>query len=418
MTDRRMMPITAIVASLLALPTMVALSGCGSPDAKFVRYEVFVKFMEKSTGDADFSISGQQKQDVDTSLQALYGTPDEPRVPVLPEIDTATTLDIDLLKLAAGRVGSDETGRPRGLYREHCAHCHGITGDGAGPTASFLNPYPRDYRPGKFKFKSTPIGQRPTHADLKKVLLEGIPGTAMPSFRLLSDQEVESLVHYVKYLSIRGETERQLYYATVNELEENARLIDPTSAKEGSPEAVKQQEQLALLKDKAKTVFEGWQTAGEKVTEVPLRPTMSDEQLAESRKVGRQLFFGSVANCFSCHGPTALGDGQLTDYDQWTLEFITKTPTEELIDEYVSVGMHPPRNIRPRNLRHGVYRGGMRPVDLFWRIKNGIEGSPMPGNDKLTSEQIWHLVNYVQSLPYEQISDPHQAQPDNQRERM
>ena len=29
------------------------------------------------------------------------------------------------------------------LYREHCAHCHGISGDGVGPTAVFLNPYPR-----------------------------------------------------------------------------------------------------------------------------------------------------------------------------------------------------------------------------------------------------------------------------------
>jgi mono/diheme cytochrome c family protein len=73
-------------------------------------------------------------------------------------------------------------GNVRGLYREHCAHCHGITGDGAGPTAGFLNPYPRDYRKGWFKFKSTPLDVRPTHDDLKKIVLDGIPGTAMPSF--------------------------------------------------------------------------------------------------------------------------------------------------------------------------------------------------------------------------------------------
>ena len=41
----------------------------------------------------------------------------------------------------------------RGLYRQHCVHCHGITGDGAGPTAQFLMPYPRDFRTGEFKFK-------------------------------------------------------------------------------------------------------------------------------------------------------------------------------------------------------------------------------------------------------------------------
>ncbi len=76
-----------------------------------------------------------------------------------------------------------------------------------------------------------------------------------------------------------------------------------------------------------------------------------------------------------------------------------------------------PRNIRPRNLRQGVYRGGQRPLDLYWRIRNGIEGTPMPGNDKLKPEDIWHLVNYVQSLPYEPISDAHQAEPENMRER-
>jgi hypothetical protein len=89
-------------------------------------------------------------------------------------LDVSKLLDLSKLKLAAGRVGSDSTGRPRGLYREHCAHCHGITGDGNGPTASFLNPYPRDYRAGLFKFKSTPSGFRPLHDDLKRIVVEGI----------------------------------------------------------------------------------------------------------------------------------------------------------------------------------------------------------------------------------------------------
>src|SRR5262245_2338944 len=36
----------------------------------------------------------------------------------------------------------------RNLYMQHCIHCHGVTGDGNGPTAKFLNPRPRDYRLG------------------------------------------------------------------------------------------------------------------------------------------------------------------------------------------------------------------------------------------------------------------------------
>ena len=40
------------------------------------------------------------------------------------------------------------------------------------------------------------------------------------------------------------------------------------------------------------------------------------------------MFYGPKANCVKCHGPTALGDGQQDDYDDWskaTLEFIKGT---------------------------------------------------------------------------------------------
>ena len=35
----------------------------------------------------------------------------------------------------------------------------------------------------------------------------GVPGTAMPSFDLLPDAQIKALVEYVKYLSMRGQTE-------------------------------------------------------------------------------------------------------------------------------------------------------------------------------------------------------------------
>ena len=398
--------------SLALLMIAAACAGCGAPAAEFRRYETSARFHEKELGVDEsnkpiYPFSRQYRQDVADVLVALYGTPDEPALPQVSDVDLSRVVDENLLSLAAGPVGSDETGRPTGLYREHCAHCHGVTGDGNGPTAAFLNPYPRDYRPGRFKFKSTPIGQRPTHDDLKKILIEGIPGTAMPSFRLLPEQEIESLVHYVKYLSFRGETEQRLY-KKLTELEETDRLIDPSALKP---------EKLEEIRGIVGEVASGWLSAAESVTEIPLRPEMSPEQLAESRLNGRKLFYGA-GNCFSCHGPSALGDGQTTDYDEWVKDFAGKTPKPADFVEWVDLGMLPPRNIRPRNLRQGIYRGGMRPIDIYWRVRNGIEGTPMPGNDKLKPEQIWDLVNYVQSLPYESISDPRLADPENQRERM
>ena len=61
-----------------------------------------------------------------------------------------------------------------------------------------------------------------------------------------------------------------------------------------------------------------------------------------------------------------------------------------------------PRTVVPRNLRHGVYRGGRRPLDLYYRIYAGINGAPMPAaKGAVSPEDIWHIVNYVRSLPYE-----------------
>lgn len=406
----------------LALAGLLSAVGCDAPNAKFRRYSTY-RF--KSQPDNDFSY--EQWRDIDESLEGLFGTPDEPLIPAIAEedVDITKVLDASKLKLAAGPVGSDEHGVGRGLYREHCVHCHGVTGDGNGPTAAFLNPYPRDYRPGKFKFKSTPVGYRPTHGDLKQVLVNGIPGTAMPSFKLLLDSEVEALVHYVKYLAIRGEVERKLIYETT-QLDEGDRLVN-VALKTDKPAELT--EKINSIKELAKDVVSKWQGADAAVVEIPQRPDLSGDALTESIQRGRNLFYGTVANCAKCHGDSALGDGQAGDYDEWTKEFVDPNKPEgaKQVAKYVALGLPEPRNIKPRNLRQGVYRGGMRPVDLFWRIRNGIEGTPMPAATMkpadnphakgLTPDDIWDLVNYVQHLPFEPISQPPKVEGTDLRER-
>ena len=192
-------------------------------------------------------------------------------------------------------------------------HCHGISGDGAGPTAAYLNPYPRDYRPGIFKFKSTPKGMKPTHEDLRRILIDGIPGTAMPSFKVLDEDEVESLVHYVKYLAIRGEVERKLAEA-VGELEKEDRLFD-VALKDKSAE--KHQQQVAAVRELTSGVVQKWLDADSQATSIEKRPDgwQAPEAMAKSVARGRELFYGPIANCVKCHGDSALGDGQASDFD-------------------------------------------------------------------------------------------------------
>lgn len=397
-------------------------AGCGAPPAGYVRYVTYAAKEASSAGLEGDKLTAAQWQQIDDAMVAMFGTPDDPKLPDLEDengpVEWTGIASLSRLRMAAGPVGSDEDGRPHGLYREHCAHCHGVTGDGNGPTAVFLNPYPRDYRPGWFKFKSTPIGQRPTHDDLKRVVLDGVPGTAMPAFKLLPENEVEALVEYVKYLAVRGEAERAL----IHKLVEEEQLYDIHAEGE-------LQDKLTEVRQVVAKLVQRWKRADG--TPVDPRPEMTPEELAKSRAHGRELFYGAIANCVKCHGESGLGDGQLTDYDNWVKDFVdpNKADTAGDVQKYVSLGMLPPRNIRPRNLRQGVFRGGMRPVDIYWRIVNGIEGTPMPAapmrdeenpNPKtLTKEDVWDIVNYVQSLPYEPLSQPQQQHvPGLAKERM
>jgi mono/diheme cytochrome c family protein len=144
-------------------------------------------------------------------------------------------------------------------------------------------------------------------------------------------------------------------------------------------------------------------------------------------ELGHKLYFDKAsANCQQCHGTSALGDGQLTGYDDWTklvndaverlngtisaAENPNATAEEkaaasqakadlELVKEYSLK----PRHIIPRNLRSGIYRGGRRPIDLYYRIMAGINGSGMPAHNTLlkTEEERWAIVAYVLSLPYD-----------------
>ena len=392
---------------LLAFAAMTLLvSGCGAPIANFKLNKAFIDKQEKEN---DVQLSSEQKDDIATILTGLFGTPDEPFVPAGTGMEEL--VDVSNLELAAGPVSSDRLGKAQGLYREHCVHCHGTSGDGNGPTAAWLNPYPRDYRPGLFKFKSTPISQRPTHGDLKKVLINGVAGTAMPSFKLLPDGEVEALVDYVKYLAIRGEVERGLIEQSTAELDEGDSLL--------SDELIEDTKEI-VMEEILATVVGKWQKAETMVTSVPARPDYEGEELLASIEKGKQLFYGKVANCYTCHGDSQLGDGQVDDYDAWIKDYaadwIKETDPakkESIHDRLVNqLDALPPRNIKPRNLRAGIYRGGRRPVDLYWRIHNGIEGSPMPQaamkqmptTPGLTPDDLWHLVNYIQSLPYEAMS--------------
>jgi mono/diheme cytochrome c family protein len=363
------------------------------------------------------------------------------------------------------------------LYRRNCLHCHGVFGGGDGPTSAYLYPRPRDYRPGIYKFTSTnPVNAKPTRADLRKTILYGLHGTSMPGFEaLMSASEIEQVIDYMTFLSMRGETEKALIDEAMTADDKDApNTLDDDTVKE--------------ILDK---VVSSWKDAETLVVNPSSRRV---ESTPESIKRGRDLYLGantsgSKLECVGCHGASGKGDGgafidqeifrdaalRFYPFDEAVARFhraekekaATHAPTKpapdpagvstflrenEAVIAYLqkerglrpfgskegSSSLEPAHDmvtrareiqpalddpayralllakmelwkksldewgnpLRPANLIEGTYKGGRRPLDLYWRIAKGINGVKMPAHaGLLTDDQIWDVVNFVLAVP-------------------
>ncbi len=407
------------------------LLGCG-PTPPFASNRLMLKRVEL---ESETSMQGVEK-DLAAFLEETFGTPDVPRWPsFLAEGEFESLHQPEWLERAAGPVGRAHDKIERGLYRKHCAHCHALNGDGAGPTAYFQNPYPRDFRRGTFKFKSTSFAAKPTWDDLVQTLDRGIVGTAMPSFRSLhgghvesgasaTDDEVAILVHYVRYLAIRGEAERRIILKAPSQLdlEKGERLWDPR-LKDSDAQAFQQQTEWLI--HVCKDVARSWLDAPKKIIAVDSIEaekyrfpqdfhSEKRESLIASIERGKALFRSPTAACFQCHGKNGEGDGAIPDFDEWTKDWTIRAGIDPK-DRKAWKAMKPygalsPVRDFPRNLRLGVYRGGSDAESIYRRIVGGIEGSPMPPIPTkrehptgMAENDLWDLVRFVQSLPYEEV---------------
>ena len=151
----------------------------------------------------------------------------------------------------------------REIYFQRCSFCHGLMGDGEGPAAKFMDPRPRDFTLGTFKFRTTQSGELPTDADLFRTVSRGLSGTGMQAF---DDARIKNGL---------SETER---WAVIAHIQTLAPEFD-------DPEL-----------DPVKTG---------KVVELPQNMAPFD---ADSVAKGKAVF--EKAKCWECHGKLGRGDGQ------------------------------------------------------------------------------------------------------------
>jgi mono/diheme cytochrome c family protein len=108
------------------------------------------------------------------------------------------------------RVGNlvGDVNHGKALYQRYCIFCHGPYGDGAGESAPYLDPKPRDFTKATFKCRSTPSGSLPLDRDLYDTISRGVHASGMPSWKPLLRQERVDLVAYIKTFSPRFQEEK------------------------------------------------------------------------------------------------------------------------------------------------------------------------------------------------------------------
>ena len=148
------------------------------------------------------------------------------------------------------------------VYERRCLGCHGATGDGNGPAATFMfNQRPRNFNAAVFKFRLTkePL---PTDGDLLRTITRGVRGTAMPPWYELPINDRLAVIQYIKYVLAVDRADPAQPYAFFTEEPPGAPLYI------AKPPAPSQQ-----ILDRGKEV---WQ----------------------------------VAKCWECHGQGGKGDGE------------------------------------------------------------------------------------------------------------
>lgn len=293
-------------------------------------------------------------------VRALTDDIDDPE-----ELKTYVELQKDIRKVLAERCGTAGNVRLLGretadpdrlrhgyeLFTRYCVQCHGVNGDGRGELSVHLKPRPRDYTLGIFKFISTKNG-KPRKADLIRTVRRGVPGTSMPSFKELSNDDLSDVVDYVLALTYRGELQRVLAEAAYSDEE----LPDKEDVD-------------AIVAENLKAYQEANRSV---VTPVTAMPEMTPESIAK----GRELYLKFA--CSRCHGND--GRGQLlSNADAGVDAWGQKGPAADLTS--------------------GMFHGGGKPIDIYRRIYAGISGTPMPSfatQFENEPEVIWNLVHFIE----------------------
>ncbi|MBI5396224.1 MAG: c-type cytochrome [Verrucomicrobia bacterium] len=228
-------------------------------------------------------------------------------------------------------------------YDRYCAGCHGAKGDGKGPAAKFLNPQPRDFISGKFKFASVPSGELPADEDLLRTITRGLHGTSMPAWNLLPEHQRLALVAYLKTFAPRWKEEPP-----------------------GTPI---------------------------QIPEDPYRGSAAD--IRKAVKEGEKLYH-TLTVCWQCH-PGYVAPSQIAAWAKEANQPFTSVRPNWYQPVVKEDGWG--QMLKPTHFATDRIKTGLELNSLFRIIAAGVGGTAMPTwKNTIKDEQIWAVAYYVRSL--------------------
>lgn len=236
------------------------------------------------------------------------------------------------------------------LYAVQCAVCHGTTGGGDGPGAAALNPKPRNFTSGEWRFGGGP-------ARVFKTITEGSPGTSMASFSNLSVEERFALAHFVRAFGPKPWPEDRPEDLAALGMDQG-----PGTLRQGSGQARDQGPEEPKYKVPVSFAIE--QMAQPRVALADVSNIPSGREAAD---LGGKLY---QSHCVSCHGLNGKGGIPVKQ--------ISVNPAVYLETKALSLTQSQKEFIQV--------------------VSQGLPGSGKPGIAGFTDEEWQALYQYVQSL--------------------
>lgn len=251
------------------------------------------------------------------------------------------------------------------VYTEHCAVCHGDSGNTSYWAKNGLNPPPRDF--------TAPESQSVlTRSRMVHSVTHGRPGTGMMPFESrLSNDEISAVVGYIRFKFMGVNPDSDPGAAPLALVKPSAESVEAQPAMMGIPgvDAPLSAARAAADTDENRG---GHDAAAQAADAMPGGHSMDvDMSLPVPNGLKGDFVWGRtfyMANCFECHGVTGEGDGPRA---------------------YFNIP-------RPRNFTSDAARQVLNRPRIFDSITKGRVGTVMPAWGKvLTPQQIAGLTEFV-----------------------